>query len=52
MLGAFLLPAWLEEGTRHIRAELPAALNAWIPLLAFVPIALLRWLWLVELRLD
>lgn len=50
MLGAFLLPAWWEEGTRHIRAELPAAAHAWIPLLALVPIALLRWLWLVELR--
>jgi hypothetical protein len=48
--GAFLLPEWWEEGTRHIRAELPAALHAWIPLLALVPIALLRWLWLVELR--
>jgi len=50
VLGAFLLPAWWEEGTRHIRAELPEALHAWIPLLALVPIALLRWLWLVELR--
>jgi hypothetical protein len=50
VLGALLLRAWWEEGTRHIRAELPAALHAWIPLLALVPIALLRWLWLVELR--
>jgi len=50
VLGAFLLPVWWEEGARHIRAELPAALHAWIPLLALVPIALLRWLWLVELR--
>jgi hypothetical protein len=50
LLGAFLLPVWWEEGTRHIRAELPAAAHAWIPLLALVPIALLRWLWLVELR--
>lgn len=50
VLGAFLLPVWWEEGTRHIRAELPAAAHAWIPLLALAPIALLRWLWLVELR--
>lgn len=50
VLGAFLVPVWWEEGTRHIRAELPAALHGWIPLLALIPIALLRWLWLVELR--
>jgi len=50
VFGIFLLPVLWEEGTRHIRAELPAALHAWIPLLALVPIALLRWLWLVELR--
>jgi len=25
-------------------------MHAWIPLLALVPIALLRWLWLIELR--
>jgi len=35
---------------RHIRAELPESMHAWIPLLALVPIALLRWLWLIELR--
>ncbi|MFM7480059.1 MAG: hypothetical protein ACKO4V_02875, partial [Planctomycetota bacterium] len=50
VFGIFLLPVLWEEGTRHIRAEVPAALHAWIPLLALVPIALLRWLWLVELR--
>jgi Zn-dependent protease len=50
VFGAFLLPAWWEEGTRHLRAEVPAALQGWIPLLALVPIALLRLLWLVELR--
>ncbi|MBM3222014.1 MAG: hypothetical protein FJZ38_25675 [Candidatus Rokubacteria bacterium] len=49
-LGIQLLPMWWEEGTRHIRAELPESMHAWIPLLALVPIALLRWLWLVELR--
>ncbi|MBM4113877.1 MAG: hypothetical protein FJ253_11015 [Phycisphaerae bacterium] len=50
VFGAFLLPNWWREGARHIRGELPEALHAWIPLLALVPIVLLRWLWLVELR--
>jgi hypothetical protein len=34
----------------HRRAVLPTALEAWIPLVILVPIALVRWLWLVELR--
>jgi hypothetical protein len=32
------------------RPVLPTALEAWIPLVIIVPIALVRWLWLVELR--
>ena len=32
------------------RAALPTALEAWIPLVVIVPIALVRWLWLVELQ--
>jgi hypothetical protein len=34
----------------HLRAALPTALEAWIPLVVIVPIALVRWLWLVELQ--
>ena len=38
-----VLSAWL-------RAELPEALHAWVPLLALVPVVATRWLWFVELR--
>jgi hypothetical protein len=48
--GGKLLMVWWTELSMHLRAVLPTALDAWIPLVILVPIALVRWLWLVELR--
>jgi len=48
--GGKLLMVWWTELSMHLRAVLPSALEAWIPLVIIVPIALVRWLWLVELR--
>jgi hypothetical protein len=48
--GGKLLMVWWTELSMHLRAVLPTALEAWIPLVILVPIALVRWLWLVELR--
>ena len=47
--GKNLTVGWTEL-SMHLRAVLPTALEAWIPLVIIVPIALVRWLWLVELR--
>jgi hypothetical protein len=47
--GKLLLVGWTEL-SMHLRAVLPIALEAWIPLVVIVPIVLVRWLWLVELR--
>jgi hypothetical protein len=48
--GGKLLMVWWTELSMHLRAVLPSAFQAWIPLVVIVPIALVRWLWLVELR--
>jgi hypothetical protein len=48
--GGKLVMVWWTELSMHLRAVLPTALDAWIPLVILVPIALVRWLWLVELR--
>ena len=47
--GKLLTVGWTEL-SMHLRAALPTALEAWIPLVVIVPIALVRWLWLVELQ--
>lgn len=48
--GGNLVMMWWTELSMHLRAVLPTALEAWIPIVILVPIALFRWLWLVELR--
>jgi hypothetical protein len=48
--GGKLLMVWWTELSMHLRAVLPSAFEAWIPLVVIVPIGLVRWLWLVELR--
>lgn len=48
--GAVLSIRLCQDAVSWLEAELPAALHGWLPLLAFMPIVLLRWLWLVALR--
>jgi hypothetical protein len=48
--GGNLVMVWWTELSMYLRAVLPTTLDAWIPLVILVPIALVRWLWLVELR--
>lgn len=50
IFGAVLSIRLWQDSVSWLEAELPAPLHAWLPLVALVPIVLLRWLWLVALR--
>lgn len=48
--GALLSIRLWQDSSAWLESELPAPIHAWLPLVALVPIILLRWLWLVALR--